>query len=117
MFQSYHLFNIVTGPAELPHAVLVRAGIPLWGMNTLQMRRNCQSQKRNLMNGQGTLSQALGIRTAHTGMTLYARDGLVRIYDTDQGITENNILRGPRVGIDYAGADKHLSWRFRLAPG
>lgn len=111
----HHLFNIVTGPADVPHAVLVRAGIPLWGTDTMITRRNGQYQKQKLLNGPGTLSQALGIRTFHTGMALYAMDGIVRIYDHEVVIAENDILRGPRVGVDYAGADKHLPWRFRLA--
>lgn len=111
----HHLFNIVTGPADVPHAVLVRAGIPLWGKDTMITRRNGQYQKQKLLNGPGTLSQALGIRTFHTSMALYAMDGIVRIYDHEVVIAENDILRGPRVGVDYAGEDKHLPWRFRLA--
>src|SRR5690554_2923560 len=35
----HHLFNVVVGPAGTPHAVLVRAGVPVEGVDIIRSRR------------------------------------------------------------------------------
>ncbi len=112
----HHLFNVVTGPEGVPHAVLVRAGSPLDGVDTMLERRGRDEVDARLMAGPGTLSSALGIRTSMTGTPLRSR----RIWLEDHGIDvpANSIRTGPRVGIDYAGPDAALPYRFRArVPG
>ena len=109
----HHLFNVVTGPREVPHAVLVRAGVPLAGLDTMRARRGQRKPGAPLMAGPGTLAQALGIRTELTGTSLTGNT----LWLEDHGYTvrDEDIRTGPRVGVDYAGADAALGYRFRIA--
>ena len=111
----HHLFNVVTGARDAPHAVLVRAAVPRDGLETMLERRGRARADRSLMAGPGTLSQALGIRTSLTGSTLTGR----RIWIEDRGIAIDpaDVLTGPRIGVDYAGSDAALPYRFRVDPG
>ncbi len=110
----HHLFNVVTGPEDVPHAILVRAGAPLEGVDTMLERRGRERVDARLMAGPGTLSSALGIRTSMTGTPL---DGdTIWLEDHGIGAPANRIITGPRVGIDYAGRDAALPYRFRLTP-
>jgi DNA-3-methyladenine glycosylase len=111
----HHLFNVVTGPADLPHAVLVRAGVPLAGVETMLARRGMAAAGARLMAGPGTLARALGIRVSMTGTPL---DG-DRLWLEDHGIhiPAGLIERGPRIGVDYAGDDAALPYRFRVPAG
>ncbi len=106
----HHLFNVVTNTKDMPHAVLVRAVKPVDGIAIMHQRRN----GNHTTNGPGTLSTALGIRTMHTGTDLL---GDV-IWIEDRGITvpQRHIISGPRIGVDYAGADALLPYRFRVSP-
>ena len=58
----HHLFNVVTGSAGTPHAVLVRAGAPLTGVEEMLVRRGRSAPDKALMGGPGTFAQALGCR-------------------------------------------------------
>ena len=70
----HHLFNVVTNVAEIPHAVLVRAGEPLNGSTTILKRRNKSQHVSGILGGPGTLAQGLGIKTKHTGMRCPSRN-------------------------------------------
>jgi DNA-3-methyladenine glycosylase len=106
----HHLFNVVTGDAGTPHAVLVRAGAPLTGFDEMLVRRGRPEPDKTLMSGPGTFAQALGIRTCMTGTDLSGD----RIWIEDRGIVLNaaSIRSAPRVGVDYAGEDAALPYRF-----
>lgn len=110
----HHLFNVVTAPAGTPHAVLIRAAEPLEGLPLMLRRRRKKAADRKLLAGPGSLSQALGIETRLTGTSLLGD----RIWIEDCGIAggDRAITVGPRVGIDYAGEDAHLPYRFILEP-
>ena len=97
----HHLFNVVTATADTPHAVLIRGGKPLQGLETMLVRRGRVTEDARLMGGPGTFSQALGIRTEMTGTDL----GGDRIWIEDHGIEVGKIRTGPRIGVDYAGED------------
>jgi DNA-3-methyladenine glycosylase len=107
----HHLFNVVVGPAGTPHAVLVRAGVPVEGVDIIRSRR---APAPPTLGGPGTLAQGLGIRVAHTGMDLF--HGPIVIEDHGYRIPSTQVLVGPRVGVDYAGDDALLPYRFRVAP-
>ena len=108
----HHLFNVVTAGEGTPHAVLVRAGKPLEGLDTMLTRRGRETADARLMGGPGTFSQALGIRTEMTGTNL----GGHCIWIEDHGIAVGTIETGPRVGVDYAGEDAERPYRFVAAP-
>ena len=111
----HHLFNVVTGEADTPHAVLIRAGRPVTGEALMRRRRGPSATARTLLAGPGSLAQALGIHTRHSGTSLLGD----RIWIEDRGVRVNpaSITAGPRVGVGYAGPDAGRPYRFRLAPG
>lgn len=108
----HHLFNVVTSVEGVPHAVLIRGIVPLEGLDRMTVR----SGRRGTLitGGPGTLTRALGIRTAHTGTDLVR--GPIGISDRGIAVGERDVLAGPRIGVDYAGSDALLPYRFRLAP-
>lgn len=116
----HHLFNIVTNFKDAPHAVLIRAIKPAEGIKTILERRNQDPSKnmieqvlsgrKKVAGGPGTVSQALGIRTLHSGLDL--TKSTIWIEDKGTQVKASNILTGPRVGVDYAGEDAKLPYRF-----
>jgi DNA-3-methyladenine glycosylase len=108
----HHLFNVVTASADVPHAVLIRAVKPLDGIKTILQRRLKDKVDKTTAGGPGTVSQALGILTKHSGLDLLGN----KIWIEDRGIKvqKSSITAGPRIGVDYAGADAKLPYRFRI---
>jgi DNA-3-methyladenine glycosylase len=109
----HHLFNVVTGRQDNPLAVLVRAGLPLAGVDEMLTRRGRDRADEKLMAGPGTLSQALGIRTDLSGASLSGTS--IWIEDHGIKIAERAITVGPRIGVDYAAEDAALPYRFVVA--
>lgn len=111
VFQLYGLhynFNLVTGNAGEPHAVLIRAAEPLRGAALMAARRRGLSPDSVLLtNGPGKLCQAFAIGSAHYGRDLTT--GPLFIAD---GPRPRRVAQAPRVGIDYAGSWARKPWRF-----
>lgn len=106
----HHLFNIVTNQKDIPHAVLIRAIKPVEGISHILKRRDKIKIDKTISGGPGTASQALGILTKHSGIDLTGN----KIWVEDKGIKikGKEIIVGPRVGVDYAGEDAKLPYRF-----
>lgn len=105
----HRLFNIVTNSQGVPHAILIRAIYPIKGIEEIIRRRGVKFSP-SMCVGPGKVSQALGIDLLHnntslSGKTIWLQDDRVNIKDSD-------ILVGPRIGIDYAGEDAKLPYRF-----
>lgn len=109
----HHLFNVVTNVDGVPHAVLVRAGTALSGLDAMLKRRNKQKEDKTLLAGPGCVAQALGIKTAHTGLLLDSE--VLRLEDQGIAVEPEIITVGPRVGVDYAREDASLPYRFRVS--
>lgn len=62
--------NVVCGPGAQPHAVLLRAAVPLRGLDTMRSRRPRARSDRDLLRGPGRLGQAFGFDRAHDGADL-----------------------------------------------
>lgn len=107
----HHLFNVVTNEAGTPHAILIRAGTPMKGLDVMLERRAKQKQDKTLLSGPGSLARALGITTEHTGLNLLGKE--IWIEDHGVDIDRESVVIGPRVGIDYAGEDAQRPYRFR----
>ncbi|WP_285008139.1 DNA-3-methyladenine glycosylase [Pedobacter faecalis] len=108
----HHLFNVVTAPEGVPHAVLVRGLEPLQGLELMLARRKMLVLKPNLTAGPGALAMAMGI-----DRSLNAKDLLGdEIWLEDQGalLTKPEIVACPRVGVDYAGEHALLPWRYYI---
>jgi DNA-3-methyladenine glycosylase len=108
----HHLFNVVTNKKERADAVLIRGIKPLDGCDTIKARRNIQNY-RNLTNGPGKLTQALGITTRFNTVSLSQPP----IWIEDRGIDfdEASINCSPRIGVEYAGEDAKKPWRFLVS--
>ena len=103
----HSLLNVVTGPKGMPQAVLIRAIKPLEGIEAMTERRK---GKMPLAAGPGTVAQALGITTKHSGISLLGN----KLWIEDHGLVFDSIQAGPRIGVDYAGEDALLPYRFSL---
>ena len=108
----HHLFNIVTNVKGTPHAVLVRAIVPKDGIQKILQRRKLEKVTPKATDGPGTTSEALGIKTKHTGIPLSKK--MIWVEDRGMKFTKKEIKVGPRIGVDYAGKDALLPYRFRL---
>lgn len=110
-YGMYNLFNVVTNREGKAEAVLIRALEPMEGVTIMQERIGVPHPKR-ITSGPGKLTRALGIDRSHNGVTLRSRQ--VWLADVGYKVSKKEIVAGPRIGIDYAGKDAQLPWRFTL---
>ena len=108
----HHLFNVVTNVEHVPHAILVRAIEPLEGVDIMLERRRKEKLQPLLTAGPGAMSEALGIKTKHTGLNL----GGPQIFIEDRGIkiSKTKIAAASRVGVAYAEEDALRPYRFYI---
>lgn len=106
VYRSYGihaLVNAVCEPEGVGAAVLIRALEPVSGLEGMRARRGAVLD-RELCNGPGKLSQALGITLADNTTSL--ADGPVRI---EPRVRDPDHVTGERIGITKAA---ELPWRF-----
>ncbi|WP_116107778.1 DNA-3-methyladenine glycosylase [Lewinella sp. IMCC34191] len=109
----HELFNVITGPAETPHAVLIRAVSPRQGLEAMLQRRHMENLKPQLSRGPGVVSKALGITRAHNALDLLDPSAPVQLAWGPDRVPEEEIATTPRIGIDGAGAEwAARPWRF-----
>ena len=107
----HHLFNVVTNEKEKADAVLIRALQPMKGEEIMLERMGVRSVKR-ITSGPGKLSKALAIDRSCNGKQLTSED--IWIENGNQKITKKDFIARRRIGIDYAGRDALLPWRFSI---
>lgn len=112
IYGIHHLFNVVTNKAGVPHAVLVRALEPIEGIPVMLKRMGREKLDNSLTRGPGNLSRAMGLLTRHTGLSLLDQE--IWIGDDGYRPKRGEIVATPRIGVDYAGADAALNYRFFL---
>jgi DNA-3-methyladenine glycosylase len=106
----HHLFNVVSGTMDLPHAILVRAIEPFEGKDIMQRRTGKKKWDNSIGSGPGNVTKALGIHTRHSGTSLLSQE----LFIADYGISfqDAEVVSTPRIGVDYAGEDAALPYRF-----
>uniref|UniRef100_A0ACD5YP29 Uncharacterized protein n=1 Tax=Avena sativa TaxID=4498 RepID=A0ACD5YP29_AVESA len=106
------MLNVVADKEGVGAAVLIRSCSPVSGLDIIQQRRGQQTEKPILLTGPGKVGQALGLSTDWSNHPLYTPGGL----EVLDGLEPENILVGPRVGIEYASPE-HVTapWRFAVA--
>jgi DNA-3-methyladenine glycosylase len=128
-YGAHWMFNVVTEPAGVPAAVLVRAIQPVEGILAMAGLRPIPAAKRGAppgpeglppmrgwTDGPGKLCQALAISGALNGMDLCDPHGELWI-EAGENLPEERVTRGPRVGIDSVPEPwRSIPWRF-LARG
>lgn len=108
----HYLFNVVTNQPHTPEAVLIRALEPVAGLEEMKSRRGRLQNEFHLTSGPGKLTKALGIDRTFNGKSLM--DNEIWIEDPGTKVASKNIAVSERIGIDYAGEDVRLPWRFSL---
>jgi DNA-3-methyladenine glycosylase len=111
-YGMYEMFNVVTNREGVADAVLIRALEPLEGIHEMQLRRGPLKNQFHLTSGPGKLTRAMGIDRKLNGKSLL--DGEVWLEDIGTRISRHAIEVSPRIGIDYAGEDAKLPWRFTI---
>lgn len=119
VYGLHELLNIVAG-AENGEGVMIRAVEPLQGLETMADLRFAKKfadlssyQKKNLSNGPGKLTQALGIDLSLNGSDLLEGDNSLIL--CDDGFRDFEVVRAKRIGIDYAEEAIHFPYRFYIA--
>lgn len=111
-YGMHHLMNVVTGPKETAHAILIRALEPVEGIDTMAERRQLDPNDVRLTKGPGALSVAMGLRSPLTGTSLYAADTPIWIEDRKIKLSDSDICISKRIGVEGAGEAAHLPWRY-----
>lgn len=94
IYGMHECFNVTALREGAGHAVLVRGVEPEW-------------PDAPRTDGPGRLTKAFGIDRSHDGVSL--RQGPLRL---EPGERRGRVMRSPRVGVGYAGADADRLWRF-----
>lgn len=110
IYGIHHLFNVVTNGRDVPHAVLVRGLEPLEGIPVMLERTGKIKLDHTLTRGPGNLSRALGLHVRDTGTSLLG--DTIFIADDGWRPKRGGIVATPRIGVDYAGEDAGLLYRF-----
>jgi DNA-3-methyladenine glycosylase len=101
--------NIIAATEGEPHGVLIRALEPVRGLELMVRRRGGMAAgARELTNGPGKLTQALGITGEDYGRDLCG-DRLF-LEEADRPVAR--VGRSARINVDYAGAWAAKRWRF-----
>jgi len=118
-YGMHSLFNVVTNVKDIPHAILIRAIEPYEGVEFMQQRRGKRKIGEGFSDGPGKVATTLGIHYSHTGLDLTfipAGDQEPAIWIEETGIIPraNEMLVTSRIGVQYAGEDASLPFRFLL---
>jgi DNA-3-methyladenine glycosylase len=114
IYRSYGihaLLNAVCEPAGVGSGVLIRALLPVSGIERMRARRGLiggrPAREQDLCSGPGKLTQALGITLAQNATSLIT--GPIRIHARAGDWRDPAVLQGTRIGITRA---VELPWRF-----
>lgn len=108
----HHLFNIVTNSKNIPHAILIRGIEPMVGIEEMLKRTGKIKIDNTLTKGPGNLSKALGLVVNQSGHSLNSKE--LFIADDGNRYNKEKISASPRIGVDYAGEDALLPYRFYI---
>ena len=106
----HEMFNVVTSVEGQPHAILIRAIHPTEGLEIMLYRRKMLNLKPNITMGPGSVAKALGISRTINAVSL--QSDVLWIEDRGLSFPDKAIAVVPRVGVDYAGNDALLPYRF-----
>lgn len=100
-YGTHKLLNVVCEQEGVGSAVLIRALRPAEGEDLMEQRRG---RARDLCNGPGRLTQALGIDLAYDGQDLVSGD-----LNIARGVRPDCIVETTRIGITRG---TELPWRY-----
>jgi DNA-3-methyladenine glycosylase len=112
-YGMHQMLNIVTNKKEVPDAILIRAVAPLQGLNIMQQRTGKLPGDFTITRGPGNVAKAFGISKIHSGINLTGKQ-VYLLHDPKCTVPDETIGVSARIGVDYAGADAALPYRFFL---
>jgi len=111
VYGMHHMLNVTTEAEGVAGAVLLRAIMPLEGIDKMTALRG--GPRRSLADGPGKLCRALGVDLSLYGIDLTRGERLW--FETYRDVPSADIVCAPRVGIAYAApADRRAPWRFQV---
>ena len=105
--------NVVARERVEGSAVLLRAAMPVNGIDLMRSRRVKARRDRDLLAGPAKLCQAFGITGAHDGTDLTRRAGALRVVD-DGVPPPADPLVSTRIGLAPGRGDE-FAWRYCVA--
>lgn len=108
IYGMYNQLNVVTGPEDHPHVVLIRALEPVEEVEIMRDRRGPMPDK-NLTSGPGKLCIAMNIDRSLNSADLLGEKIWLEDFKKFPG---KEIAVGKRIGINYAAEDAEKPWRF-----
>jgi DNA-3-methyladenine glycosylase len=106
----HHMMNIVTNEKNIPDAVLIRAVEPITGIDIMLQRTGKKVLDKTLTRGPGNVGKALGIFKHHSGNHLLGNE--IFLAEDTIKIPAENIGISARIGVESAGQDALLPYRF-----
>lgn len=108
-YGMHNMLNIVTNDKDIPDAVLIRALEPISGIEIMLARTNKKVLDNTLTKGPGNVAKAMGISKYFSGKSL---EDEINIFQDEDAYQQNEIGISKRIGIDSAGLDSLLPYRF-----
>lgn len=120
IYGMYYCFNVVAHEKGKSGGVFIRAVEPIQGTG-LMLRKRIQTEKKRiqtdiirlkpllLTNGPSKLCIAFGINKSLNGTDLCGNELFIT---AGEDIPDSEVVRTPRINIDYAGEAKKLPYRF-----
>jgi len=112
VYGLHNCLNVATVGEGAPEAILIRGGTPLMGGSLIQDRRGERVAYGSLANGPGKLCQALAITRAADGVDLCAPESEITIRTDGYRVSDEEVDRLPRIGVDYAA--EAAAWPLRM---
>ena len=116
-YGMHHCLNIVSGPAGVSRAVLLRAGEVVNGTELARERRPAARTDRDLARGPARLCSALGLDRSDDGALLGGPGSRISLTLPEARWAPDpaRIRSGPRTGVAGPGGDgSSFPWRFWL---
>jgi len=113
VYGMHFCMNVVAATKGRPHAVLLRAGEAVEGEAEMVERRGLKERwrPRDLAGGPGKLCHALGIDRDLDGRSLLRGELVLAEGEPPEPV---EIVRGRRIGVDYAGEASGWPLRFGI---
>ena len=113
-YGMHHLLNFVTNTDGIPDAILIRGIIPTHGEELMLQRTGKRKVTHDIGIGPGKVSKLLGLTVADNGLSLCG--DTLWIEDRKLVVPPKCIKVTSRIGVDYAGEDALLPYRFVWNP-
>ena len=112
IYGMHYCFNVVTEKKDFPSAVLIRGVIPLTKNPEIKSKHAPRFNLGGKILGPGRVCKFFKIDKKFHGQDLIGNKALW--IERGSKISGAKIKKGPRIGVDYAGAWAKKPWRFLM---